>query len=86
MHAIEKGMPFLDARKLLLKDHWIPADHEEIGVENDLGRMNINEVESCAMGQAFCIFNYKKNNKCLKLISKGEEVKDMKVYSWSGEC
>ena len=94
VHAkeLKKGMPFLTARHALINAGWLPINvHEDktypyIGTENDLIDAHIKEVEHCAMDQPLCIFNYKKNDKCLRLFTRGEEIKDMRVYHWTYEC
>lgn len=89
---LKKGMLFLVARHLLINSKWQPINvhegktYEYIGTENNLVDAHIKEVENCAMDKALCIFNYKKNDKCLRLITQGEEIKDMRVYNWTYEC
>lgn len=89
---LKKGMRFLDARRLLIKSKWRPVvthtakSYTFIGVENELVKAHIEEVESCAVDKAICQFNYKKGNKCLRLFTQGEKIKDMRVYHWSDEC
>lgn len=85
-------MPFLDARKNMLNQHWAPVDvhlndnYAFIGVEKKLRHQRFIEVESCAMDQALCIFNYKKNGQCIRLITNGENISQMRVTSWSQNC
>ena len=85
-------MSFLDARSALQRDNWKPVDvhtkdgYEFIGVEKKLKDQNIDEVESCAMDAALCIFNYRRNERCLRLMTHGEEINDMRVRSWSYRC
>jgi hypothetical protein len=90
--GLKKGQGFLKARKALQEHGWKPVDvhasdgYEFIGVERILRDSKIYEVDSCAIDKALCIFSYKKNGKCLRLLTHGEELTDMKVDSWSNDC
>ena len=94
VHAkqLKKGMKLSAARSLLTHKGWRAVNvhqgehYEYIGIENLLIKANIKEVESCAMDKAVCIFNYKKGDSCLRLFTHGEEIKDMRVTSWSCDC
>lgn len=88
---LKKDMPFLEARKQLLRTKWLPItlhakDYAYIGVEKTLIRNGIKEIENCALDQSLCIFNYQKDGRCLRVISQGEKLKDMRVYEWKEEC
>lgn len=85
---IKEHMPFVNARKALIKNGWKPNPTYtgEYGVENILQRKGFTEIESCTVGLQFCTFNYVRNGVCLGVATIGEEVKDMKVYSWSFKC
>jgi hypothetical protein len=85
---IKEHMPFLNARKALIKNDWKPNPtySGDFGVENTLVKKGFNEIESCTEGLRFCSFNYIKNGTCLGVATVGEEVKDMKIYSWSFKC
>ncbi|SDS04388.1 hypothetical protein [Pseudomonas prosekii] len=84
---IKEGMAFVKARKLLIKDGWQPNPTYtgEYGVENIILRAGFIEIESCTMGVQYCGFNYTKDKTCLGVGTVGEEVKDMKIYSWDFE-
>ena len=90
--AIKKGMSFLEARKLLIYSKWRPynvhegQDYEYLGTEKELLKARILEVEKRAMDKAVCVLNYRKRNKCLRLFTQGEEIKDMRVYHWNCSC
>jgi hypothetical protein len=95
VHAKElrKGMPFIAARKLLIQKGWRPINVHEGensrymgGIDGTLIDADILEVESCAMDKALCIFNYKKGNKCIRVFTQGEEIKDIRVTHWKFEC
>lgn len=85
---IREGMSFLKARKALIKDGWKPNPtySGEPGVEKIYIRKGFIEFESCTVGIQYCDLNYKKNEICLGVATIGEEVKDMKIYSWNFEC
>lgn len=90
VHAkeLKKGMSFLAARELIIHKGWRPikANPDYGGTEKLLIDAHIKEVESCAMDKAVCIFNYRKGDKCLRLFTRGEEIKDMSVYYWTYDC
>lgn len=87
--SLKKGMNFFTARKLLIHDDWRPInvhekeDYPYSAVEKELKDIGIEELESCAMDKALCLFNYKKNKKCLLLETLGEEINDMQIYYWT---
>ena len=89
---IEKEMLFSKARIVLVKNNWKPTpmhtndNWNYVGVERDLVSSNIIEVDSCAVDIALCVLFYNKNEECLKLIVKGEDIKTMKVVQWTFEC
>jgi hypothetical protein len=85
---IKEGMSFVSARKALLNNGWKPNKtySGEYGVENILRRKGFVEIESCSVGVQYCLFNYTKNDTCLGVGTVGEEIKDMKVYSWHFKC
>src|SRR5476651_623356 len=85
---LEEGMHLIAARKLLISKGWRPIKTNPVygGTEKILINAHIKEVESCAMDTPLCIFNYKKDDKCLRLYTEGEEIKDMRVTSWSDDC
>ena len=85
---IEEGMPFSKARKALIKNGWKPNPtySGEFGVESVIQRKGFSEIESCTEGVRYCSFNYIKSGDFLSVGTVGEEVKDMKVYSWNFKC
>lgn len=90
--SITEGAKFVSARQALLKQGWKPLNvhqkdgYEYIGVEHDLIKANFKEVDSCAVDRALCIFRYKRKAQCLRVLTKGEEVPEMVVSSWSNDC
>ncbi|MBT1072774.1 hypothetical protein [Pelotalea chapellei] len=93
VHAkeLEIGMSIFAARKLLINKGWRPINiKDKILPNSELEKSFLNahiiEVESCAMDMPSCIFNYKKGDKCLRLYTLGEEIKDMRVNYWTYDC
>ena len=85
---IKEGMSFTRARDALIQNGWKPnpTASEKIGVEDILIRKGFIEIESCTMGIQFCSFYYLKDQTCLGVATVGEQIKDMKIYSWNFEC
>ena len=90
--SLKLGMKFTAARKLLLSQSWQPVNvhsgeaYEYIGIETALAKAQVLEVDSCAIDRPLCIFNYRKDTACLRLITRGERLTDMRVESWSDAC
>jgi hypothetical protein len=90
--ALKHGMPFYAAVRLIQRQHWQPFDvhrqynYQHIGMDSKLYQLGFKAVESCSFEQSICVFNYRKNNRCLRLTSIGEKVKAMTVYQWSYQC
>ncbi|WP_426236689.1 hypothetical protein [Pseudomonas sp. TWP3-2] len=85
---IKRGMSFSVARQALIENGWKANStySGEYGVENVFMREGFIEIESCTEGVRYCSFNYKKNSVCLGVGTVGEELEDMKIYSWNFEC
>ena len=86
-----KGAPFVPFRAQLIKDGWRPVpvhagDDEYVGVEAALIEAKIDEVESCAVDRALCIFNYRRGEHCLRVMAAGEELPTLSIESWSFQC
>lgn len=90
--TLNKGVSFTEARVQLIGRGWTPVNvhasdnYEYIGTETALIGAHIDEVESCAMDRPMCIFNYRRGRRCLRLVTQGEELPDMRVESWSFRC
>lgn len=86
---LKKDMPFTEARKALLKHHWKPQktkrQTEHFAVDKILLKKKIIEVDICTV-DSFCIFNYKKNNECLKVVAHGENLNDLTITNWDSSC
>jgi hypothetical protein len=98
LHAkeLEIGMPFMDARKLLIQEGWQPIKTVQLnrtGAEKHFYTLHIMEVENCAADAPYCAFRYKKGDTCLFLITDGAEIngtrditKQTYVSSWAYTC
>lgn len=90
--ALQKGMSYVSARKILLKDDWKMLNvhaqdaHVPMGVEHELIRKNYREFDSCSIDNSSCVMRYKRGNECLSVFTIGEKIKYMKVVDWSDEC
>jgi hypothetical protein len=86
---LKKGMSFVSARRLLLKQQWRPQKTmrttEHFAVDKALLKQHIVEVEVCTV-DSFCIFRYVKNGKCLKLVAHGEDLNGLTVSTWDNSC
>lgn len=87
------GESFLVNRSRILKSGWRPTsmhlydEYEIFGTEKILRDRNFPEVASCSMDAGvLCIFYYSKETKCLRVDTRGEQLKDMKVTRWTDEC
>jgi hypothetical protein len=86
---IKEGMPFLSARKALLKHGWKPSVSKEmqpVGTAIELQNMGIIEIERCSQGVQYCELHYKKNKQCLGVTTTGEEVADLIIDAWDFRC
>ena len=85
------GEPILEARSAILKNGWKPdlshIHKPHFGTDNVLIKHKIREVEACSVDNgSLCILNYKKQGKCLKVFTKGEQIHDMLVEDWNFGC
>ena len=89
---LNRDMPFAAARKLLLKERWKPIiihahdGYVRIGVERELAKLHINELDSCSIDYSSCVMRYSRSAECLTVITIGERFKDMEVVEWSYLC
>ena len=89
---LAKGEPFIDARKRLIALGWHadPMSHarpgDYIGLERVLLQEGFPEVDYCSGGKTFCVLQYVKGSSCLRLQTQGENIRQMKVQSWSNDC
>lgn len=90
--ALQKDMPYVAARKLLLKEGWLPVnlhlhdDYALMGVERELFKHNFKEFDSCSIDYSNCVMRYKRAKQCLTVYTVGEKIRNMKVVDWNSEC
>jgi hypothetical protein len=90
--SLSKNEPFIDARKRLIAQGWRPdpLSHartgEYIGIERELVQDGFPEVDYCSGGRSFCVLQYLKGGACLRLYTQGEQVRRMRVESWTNDC
>ncbi|QJE02742.1 hypothetical protein HH212_24320 [Massilia forsythiae] len=90
--ALGVGEPFIKAQEKLQAEGWRAdlsahaASGEYTGVERQLVQDGFAEVDYCSLGESLCVFQYIRNNACLRLHAKGEETRSMKIESWSNQC
>ena len=90
--TLHKDMPYINARKLLLKQGWHPVnlhlhdDYAFLGVEHELHNKNFNEFDSCSIDYSNCVMRFKREKKCLTVYTFGEKIRYMKVVDWNNEC
>ena len=86
---LKKGMTFISARRLLLRQQWRPKKTtrttEHFAVDKALLKQHIIEVEVCTV-DSFCIFRYMRDGECLKLVAHGEDLDGLAVSSWDSSC
>jgi hypothetical protein len=90
---LKNGMQFSLARKTLIRHGWTPRsmhlknEYNYIGTENVLIKQGVKGIESCSVDSLnYCIINYVSHDSCLRVITTGENLKHLKVNSWSAEC
>lgn len=88
---LKKDIPFAQARAQVIRQGWkplhmhamsLPPDEREV-LEETLIRHGDFEVDSCSVdGGSLCNFFYKRANTCMRLMTKGERLKELKVVFW----
>jgi hypothetical protein len=91
--GLKAGEPFGKARVRILKAGWKPVrmhqydQYEYSGTERELSSRGFFEVDSCTTDAgSLCIMYYIKKEECLRLDTKGEQLKYMEVTRWANEC
>lgn len=90
--GLQRGALFLKVRAGLIKGGWTPVrmhspEYEYTGTERLLAERHIYEVEVCSMDRgSLCIFYYKKERRCLRVDTVGEQVNLMHVTRWDQTC
>jgi hypothetical protein len=93
---IHKHQLLSKARLSLIKAGWEPYvifnlvnKPEEVNlIERQYIRAGYGEVGNCGASTPYCVFNYKKNEKCLQIVAGSfeEPIKTNTVEKWSYEC
>lgn len=87
-----QGQSFVQAAKTLRSAGWQPApaahlaSGEYFGLDRELVEHGYPEVDSCSVDTANCIFQYVRGNQCQRLLTQGEQLKDIVIVSASQEC
>jgi len=83
---------FTQARARLVKFGWVPTrmhqqdNYEYDGAEKELADRGFLEVDFCSTDVgALCVLYYSKAGKCLRLNTKGEQIRFMRITSWQNE-
>jgi hypothetical protein len=91
--GLKAGEPFTKARSRILKLGWAPVrmhrndNYEYDGTEKELADRGVVEVDSCSLDAGvLCIFYYSKASECLRVDTKGEQIRYMSVTRWTNEC
>jgi hypothetical protein len=91
--ALKAGESFTRARARIVKAGWKPVrvhqndKYEYSGTEKELVNRGFFEVDSCSIDAgSLCIMYYRKSMACLRLDTRGEQLKYMEVRRWSNEC
>jgi hypothetical protein len=94
--GLKPGMPFLSARRAILKSGWRPLDLKKTWradegpdcglLECALHRRGVIELEGCPTDRPVCVFYYRKGKSWLQLMTLGEEFDHIKVYYWARQA
>ncbi len=94
--GLKQGMPFLSARRAIMKSGWHPLDLKRTWpadetpacelLECTLHRRGVIELEGCPTDKPVCVFYYRKGASWLQLMTLGEEFNDIKVYYWAEQA
>lgn len=94
--GLKPGMPFLSARRAILKSGWRPLDLKKTWsadeepdcglLECQLHRRGVVELEGCPTDRPVCVFYYRKGTSWLQLMTLGEELNNIKVYYWAHQA
>ena len=92
VHYLKKGMGFVKAHQLILKDGWVAnpdkgaRDDELIGLQKRLVDKGFKEVEYCFVDSSACTFKYRNNESCLQIVAKGERISELTLSYWTHDC
>jgi len=89
---LKKGMSYKTANSELRRSGWSARimhaknEYTYIGIENTMLSQGVKGIESCAGDRPVCILHYVKRNMCLRVITWGEDLADLKVDTWDRAC
>jgi hypothetical protein len=91
---LKKGMKISVARRLILKDKWIPNRSRQaheipmLSMEKRFYKKGFVEIEACAVDRPICLLKYKKKQVCLAVDFEGDEENpdSMQVAAWTHDC
>ena len=92
VHYLKKGMSFVKAHQLILKDGWVAnpdkgaRDDELKKKKKRLVDKGFKEVEYCFVDSSACTFKYRNNESCLQIVAKGEKISELKLSYWTHDC
>ncbi len=81
-------MDYAAVRNLLVKDRWVPIRHSEVQplYHDRMIQRKYPELDSCAVDKPVCSFSFKKEGKCLRIITGGEYMKSFSVSTIAQDC
>ena len=92
VHYLQEGMKASVARKLILKNQWVPnlsqisRESPMWGQQAQLFQRGYTEVDRCAVDRSVFILKYRKKQACLEVEIEGENASQMRVIGWSHDC
>lgn len=89
---LQVGDPIQTAQAKLNVAGWSadPFAHagtgEYMGTDRDLVQNGYWAVDYCSVGSVLCLHQFVKGKECLRVITRGEQIRFMQVQRWSNEC
>jgi hypothetical protein len=89
---LKEGMSYETAASELRRSGWTArtmhakSEYTYIGIENTMLSHGVKGIESCAVDRPVCLIHYTKGDKCLRVVTWGEEFKNLKIDTWDHEC
>ncbi len=94
--GLKPGMPFLSARRAIIKSGWRPLDLKRTWTADEapdcgllecvLHRRGVIELEGCPTDRPVCVFYYRKGRSWLQVMTLGEEFGHIDVYYWANQA
>lgn len=89
---LQIGDPIQAAQAKLHAAGWSvdPSAHagtgEYMGTDRDLVQNGYWAVDYCSVGRVLCLHQYVRGKECLRVTTRGEQIRFMQVQRWSNEC